>query len=177
MMLVLSCLAAAAVGAAAGSIADVDRVVLFMQENRAFDHYFGRRLRMSSHEFRVLITNRHHGWCTRVQRPQCCYQQRQVDILPSRELLLVNEDGLSSAILSQREGRKMDRSNAVHGGWIKQCGDRIQPVIDFTLTVCRLAREPRRPQWRFEQSLGYCKHALVLGLLHSKRPSKSLCHC
>jgi phospholipase C len=27
--------------AAAGSLADIDHVVLFMQENRAFDHYFG----------------------------------------------------------------------------------------------------------------------------------------
>jgi phospholipase C len=26
----------------AGSIADVEHVVIFMQENRAFDHYFGR---------------------------------------------------------------------------------------------------------------------------------------
>lgn len=26
---------------AAGSLADIDHVVLFMQENRAFDHYFG----------------------------------------------------------------------------------------------------------------------------------------
>ena len=25
----------------AGSIADIEHVVLFMQENRAFDHYFG----------------------------------------------------------------------------------------------------------------------------------------
>lgn len=25
----------------AGSLADIDHVVLFMQENRAFDHYFG----------------------------------------------------------------------------------------------------------------------------------------
>ena len=27
--------------AATGSLADIDHVVLFMQENRAFDHYFG----------------------------------------------------------------------------------------------------------------------------------------
>jgi len=27
--------------AAAGSLQDIDHVVLFMQENRAFDHYFG----------------------------------------------------------------------------------------------------------------------------------------
>lgn len=26
---------------AAGSLADIDHVILFMQENRAFDHYFG----------------------------------------------------------------------------------------------------------------------------------------
>ena len=33
--------ALAASTASAGSIADIDHVVLFMQENRAFDHYFG----------------------------------------------------------------------------------------------------------------------------------------
>ena len=32
---------AAASTAYAGSIADIDHVVLFMEENRAFDHYFG----------------------------------------------------------------------------------------------------------------------------------------
>lgn len=32
---------ATASAAAAGSIKDVEHVVLFMQENRAFDHYFG----------------------------------------------------------------------------------------------------------------------------------------
>ena len=30
-----------AAGARAGSIKDIEHVVLFMQENRAFDHYFG----------------------------------------------------------------------------------------------------------------------------------------
>nr|POE72047.1 non-hemolytic phospholipase c [Quercus suber] len=33
--------AAASTAYAAGSLADIDHVVLFMQENRAFDHYFG----------------------------------------------------------------------------------------------------------------------------------------
>lgn len=33
--------ALAATTVAAGSLADIEHVVLFMQENRAFDHYFG----------------------------------------------------------------------------------------------------------------------------------------
>lgn len=33
--------ATTAPSAATGSLADIDHVVLFMQENRAFDHYFG----------------------------------------------------------------------------------------------------------------------------------------
>ena len=33
---------AAASAATAGSIKDVEHIVLFMQENRAFDHYFGK---------------------------------------------------------------------------------------------------------------------------------------
>ncbi|WPH01291.1 Hypothetical protein R9X50_00412900 [Acrodontium crateriforme] len=36
-----SVVAAATTAYAAGSIADIEHVVLFMQENRAFDHYFG----------------------------------------------------------------------------------------------------------------------------------------
>src|ERR1700753_36791 len=36
-----SCFCILAAGASAGSLADIDHVVLFMQENRAFDHYFG----------------------------------------------------------------------------------------------------------------------------------------
>lgn len=41
-MLVLAWALALLMGAvSAGSIADIEHVVLFMQENRAFDHYFG----------------------------------------------------------------------------------------------------------------------------------------
>jgi phospholipase C len=37
----LGVLAACSSTALAGSIKDINHVVLFMQENRAFDHYFG----------------------------------------------------------------------------------------------------------------------------------------
>src|ERR1700753_2118056 len=36
-----SCFCILAAGASAGSLADIEHVVLFMQENRAFDPYFG----------------------------------------------------------------------------------------------------------------------------------------
>lgn len=38
---VLTSVVAGTTSAASGSIADVEHVILFMQENRAFDHYFG----------------------------------------------------------------------------------------------------------------------------------------
>ena len=37
----IGCLALATTTASAGSLDDVEHVIFFMQENRAFDHYFG----------------------------------------------------------------------------------------------------------------------------------------
>jgi phospholipase C len=39
----------------AGSIADIDHVVLFMQENRAFDHYFGTMASCSNSSQRCSV--------------------------------------------------------------------------------------------------------------------------
>jgi phospholipase C len=69
--------------AAAGSIKDVEHIVLFMQENRAFDHYFGKRVVLPS--YLRLTLDRHNGWCPRFQGSQCSDQQRQAGLLPKRQ--------------------------------------------------------------------------------------------
>jgi hypothetical protein len=58
-----------------GSLADVEHVVLFMQENHAFDHVFV--LCPLSSLLTELAVFRHYGKCPRVLRSQCSDERGQ----------------------------------------------------------------------------------------------------
>jgi phospholipase C len=117
---------------AAGSIKDVEHIVLFMQENRAFDHYFGNQ-QSFIYKIPLLTSDRYYGWGPRVLRPQCRSQRRQASLVPGCKLQPLDEDRLPTSVLLEREGREVVGGNTVHGGRLEWYA--IRPPRFWTRSV------------------------------------------
>lgn len=71
--------------ALAGSLTDIKHVVLFMQENRAFDHYFGTMAGMSILSQRICYVDIELSRRPRIRGSQCASQSGWNDSLfPTR---------------------------------------------------------------------------------------------